>query len=408
MACLSIGKRGARIGAPLFPSFSIPILSLLLLACTPTHEKDEDRVRTEKKGIRSFDLSKNSYDAKNLDLHQDYHKLYLINNNHSAYDKVNELELYTFREQKLVTRIELLPDSVPFRRVHDILYLNHDSIFFTRPGKNSFYHTLFVRMDRSGSIRSQWTFDGTDTEHPYAFWIGGGRLFAPLAYEKGHFYSPVFPAREQLDTSVYGIEHMARISLKEGNAPQVELFASYPPIYAKADRHYLKERELQRIPPLGTFDHAIADSSIVISYPLVDTLYRYNLNGRLVMKKAAKSRYASPQHFWDELEQQGSELFKKKYPDKCQELSHYFSIIHDPFRELYYRTVNLDGKHASLMILGKELQVLKELRFEKKAAPHPLPFHAPPILSKKGLYIPLKNRKSLRFRILRIERLQAS
>lgn len=379
------------------------LIFLLVLGCH-TQPNGMDAVKLEEKDELPFPLSDKTYKARNPELITIDGESFLLNNNFSIYDTVNELELYDLDDQRLTRRIELLSDTKDFTRIHDLIYLDHDSIFFTRPGANDPYKTHFLRMDSSGKVLDKWTFNGDLPEMGAPLMMGGGRIFSPLTYKRGAFYSSVFPSHKGLEGSVFAYPHTAKITLKKGQKPRIDLFGTYPRTYEKVEKEMLPEQSLQRIKPFGTFDHALANGSIVFAYPFIDTLYRYSLDGKLLNKKAVKSQYVAPQKVWRHLERSGSEGLKKAYPKGPKTYPHYFLLIHDPYRNLFYRTVNLGPERSSIMVLDHKLRVLKELRLKKKPAPHMMPFLGKSMPSEEGLYIPRRDKEEFRFRVVQVER----
>ncbi|MFB6257781.1 MAG: DUF4221 family protein [Flavobacteriales bacterium] len=397
-----VNKRGAQKWASLLLFFLAPVIVLLITGCGPD-DANADRLKVEERDELPFPLTDRTYKARNLELIKLDGKRFLLNNNFSIYDTVNELEVYSFDEQRLIRRIDLLSDTKDFSRIHDLIYLDHDSIFFTRPGARDPYKTHFLRMDSSGKVLEKWTFSGDLPEMNAQLMMGGGRIFSPLTYRQGTFYSSVYPERRELEGSVFAHPHTARITLKEDPNPRVELFGSYPSTYKKVDQEMLPEQSLQTIKPFGTFDHAFANGSIVFSYPFIDTLYRYTLDGKLLTKKQVKSEYVEPQKVWEHLKSNGRDGLKKAYPKGPKAYPHYFLLIHDPYRNLFYRTVNLGPEHASIMILDQKLRVLKETRLKKKPAPHMMPFLGRSMPAEEGLFIPRRGKDEFHFRSLKIE-----
>ncbi len=381
----------------------IPLIILFMFGCDMGSE-GRKRISVEEGKELPFPLSEKTYKARNPELISLNGEKFLLNNNFSIYDTVNELELYSFEDRRLVRRIDLLPDTKDFTRIHDLIYLDHDSIFFTRPDARAPYKTHFLRMDSVGKVLEKWTFNGKPPGTSARIDIGGGRVFNPLTHRKGAFYSAVYPKRKDIEGSVFAHPHTARISLKEDSGPKVRLFGRYPKIYEKVDKGAVPEKSLQTIKPFGIFDHAFQNGSIVFAYPFSDTLYRYDLQGDPLGKKAVKSRYADPEKVWDLMKTSGMEGLSEAFPDGPRAYPHYFTLSYDPSRELFYRTVNIDAEDASIMVLDDELNFLKELRVRKKPGPHMMPFHGKPIPVEEGLYIPRKDKDEFRFRVIGIEK----
>lgn len=380
-------------------------LPFLLQGCESAEKGSPYNLKVSKQEIFRFDLSPKTYQVRNLSMVREDGNTYLLNNNYSAYDTLNQLEIYDFKEQKLVDRIDLMPDTLPFfTQVLDILYLNKDSIFYSRPERS--YQTAFVHMDRSGEIHNSWTFSGTDPEWERGkIRIGGTHHVPHLDQRKGILYSPVFPKRSELSGSVFGYANMVRVSLpKDDSVPKIEPFGKYPRIYPIADEMFLPDRSLQKVVPFPLFDHAMDKRSIVMSYPFVDTLYRYDLQGELLDKKVAKSRKVSPQQVWVTFKEKGIEKLREKYQKRLKGIPHYHTMVYDPYRELYYRTVNLSAERSALMILDEELRYIRELSFKKAHGGHLLPFTGPILPTQEAVYIPIEGEKGLRFRELKIRK----
>lgn len=116
---------------------------------------------------------------------------------------------------------------------------------------------------------------------------------------------------------------------------------------------------------------------VLISFPVEHALFLYN-NDSLIQTTATESRYLKKYEFPSfDNEQRSNTAYKVKY---VSTLGYYYSLIYDPFRNIYYRvvlhpqdyrnadnTVNMDADRSwSVMILDEDLNVLSETYFPSK------------------------------------------
>ncbi|MFB6257782.1 MAG: DUF4221 family protein [Flavobacteriales bacterium] len=386
----------------LHPSFLFRPFHFLLfftpffISCGDTQDQGHPGLQIERKNAFRPELSENTYQIRDPCFFQDDDgRNYLINNNFSLYDTVNQLEVYLLGKDKLVQRIELMPRDMGYlTKIGDYLYLDHDSILFSVSSKKDHWVKRFILIDSSEKTLQEWTVDGSQNYRP-SFQVGG-HLLSPLHYRNKTLFSPYYVSKEGDEGSKFNTPCMARIILSENEEPRVEPFGRYPGAYRKADRKYLPDRSLRDFMtyPLELFDAAMGKREIVLSFPASDTLYRYDLKGRSIGKRTCKSRYASPQDLWDELRKKG-EGIQKSYGPRFKGLPHYTSLVHDPYRDLYYRVVYLGKKGWSLMVLSSELKLLGEKRIGEGISLYPPTPMEDQVLfrknKKKGLiYIPFK------------------
>lgn len=382
------------------PSLSFLSFFLFFLGCVNSQDQNDKGLRIEKEDSFRPELSEKTYKVRDPNCFRDENgHTYLINNNFSLYDTVNQLEVYLLGEEKLVQRIELMPlDMGYFTKIKDYLYLDHDSILYTVTDKRDPWKTRFILIDSSEKVIQKWTVDGSIKGKP-SFLVGGNSLYPPLHYRNKTIFSLHWVNSKKTEGAAFNTPCMARIVLSDSKKARVEPFGRYPEIYRRADRKFLSERSLRDYMsyPLALFDVAMGKEALVLSFPASDTLYRYDLKGAQIGKRACKSRYASPQDLWDELRKKGDRI-KKNYGPHFKDLPHYTSLVYDPYRDLYYRIANLGKKGWSLMVLSSDLELLQEEKLGQGS------FQDPPIPMKDRVLLRKNNVDGLVFVSFKIEK----
>lgn len=157
----------------------------------------------------------------------------------------------------------------------------------------------------------------------------------------------------------------------------------------------------------------ITDSFHIYSFGQDPNIYLYNKIKKDIIVKGGKSKFQTEMipYFSKTVK-----FSKDKEMTYLKTISSYGQILHDPFRNFYYRffkqsqpTKNIEGlyntefdKYESLIILDKDFEVLKEINLDRNKY-----FSAFSFITKEGLLIAAKdynspNSNSLKFHLISI------
>ncbi len=312
-----------------------------------------------------------------------YSFLTQIVDNNTILRKINKISKngfeYYYLDKKNKKTIVLNEDKVrELKRVRGFFYKNEDSIFVIGLNK-------FIIIDNKNNILANKFYNNPENNN-----------YFPISVTT---QSPVFVSNNILHFTKLvdvppGKEYYQTNCLMGFDLKKDSLFAyqntNYPPIYN--DKCYLSN-EL-------SFDYTIVNKdTIVINYPIDNSLYMYSLKKqKVLLKKEAKSQYklenvknTDCNKVWD----------TKTYWKHIYTSYLYSGIIYDKYRDIYYRFLklpkkdyNLNTKHNSLNIpfiitvLDNKLNIIAESK-PINEKPNYIPFDY--FVNKDGLWVSKNN-----------------
>lgn len=355
--------------------------------------------------IISFSCTKKENNYKN-----DNYKNYLNGELRITLDSISNYEFnyiqpIIFEGEEQLVNLNKVANTLDFYNINNgtfisRIFLSEDEKFGTFTPQGFYYHNkdsifLFPQMtlnntlllNRKGQVKKKYYFPiPEDSNHPMAL-NHSSMPSSPTIYYKNKLYASIGTLKSTShgngidpNTKKYLIADLLNSEIKINNT------ISYPKSY-----HYKHTTNHHAV----LLRDYVKNDFFVSSYPLLDSIYIYDMNLDLVNSRIAKSKYI------ENFTTVPRNTPVEDYPKYIVSESSYGRLIYDSYKQLYYRFV-LIGRFFdesadfestssrknkfSVLILNKDFEVLNEVDF-----PGSTYFNYSAFVGEKGLYLPKIN-----------------
>lgn len=356
------------------------ILCLFFLACSHSPNSDDDKFTLVEK--ITFPMDENTYYfSKSVSSFVDKQtgKEYFSFENSEKGQ--HEILFYDMDSQQLVKRIDIQqtgPNAISMFG-HYVKDLNH--IYVTSTGQQSLF-----QVNDKGEILKSYDYSLSDKGEPLSYIYSVSYCYMPLVIDSSCIYLP----QRMIHNEMSGVDWLAT------------------PICAVMDTLNGVAKVLPLKYPLLFQEKSLIDSSVDVGYSFdfdgTNLIYSFMKSDSIIVtsdhvlakRYAVKSRYLSKvkciPYTGDDIEAGERSLCEQEM---------YWHFVYDKYRNVYYRfaffSCNFDSKtdvmelnkirqEFSVIVLNKDFQVIKEVKFPKdKYLPRMF------FVGKKGLYISENN-----------------